>query len=213
MLLLYNFYVIYCFRNNVWDLAANKNILFLINSFIELMRDWSEVILSHPQVQQLIKDPSFNFDLVFYEALSPVSLAFAYKYRCPAIGMASMDVPFMYHQAMGNPTHPLVSPDYNLKIEDTENMSFFDRFTAVFSDFVGNVLVRVLFTPVLNDIHKKHFGEDFPDVYDLFNLTDIIFTTTNPIFNNIRPVNPNTFTIGGGLHIQKPKPLPNVSNK
>ncbi|XP_049826163.1 UDP-glucosyltransferase 2-like [Aethina tumida] len=32
--------------------------------------------------------------------------------------------------------------------------------------------------------------------------------TTSPIFHNMRAINPNTITIGGGLHIQPPKPLP-----
>lgn len=36
---------------------------------------------------------------------------------------------------------------------------------------------------------------------------------TNPIFHNMRAINPNTITIGGVLHIQPPKPLPKVRKK
>ncbi|XP_019875119.2 UDP-glucosyltransferase 2 isoform X4 [Aethina tumida] len=197
-------------RYKVWELMSGKNILSSLNTLFKFIYDFVEVIFTNPRVQTLIKDPNVKFDLVFYEASAPVCLALAHKYKCPAIGVQSMDTLPTIHTSMGNPTHPLVTPDYILKIEDVENMTFLDRLSAWFCDFFNKILFKIVILPLMNDMNRKYFGDDVPDVNSLMHLTDMIFVTTDPIFHNMRAVNPNTLTIGGGFHIKPPKPLPKV---
>ncbi|XP_019875958.2 UDP-glycosyltransferase UGT4-like [Aethina tumida] len=117
-------------RYKVWELMSGKNVLSILNTLLKFIYDLVDVIFTNPKVQPLIKDPQVKFDLVLYEASAPMCLALAHKYKCPAIGIQSLDPLPIVHAVMGNPTHPLVTPDYMLKIEDVENMTFLDRLSA-----------------------------------------------------------------------------------
>ncbi|XP_049826160.1 UDP-glucosyltransferase 2 isoform X1 [Aethina tumida] len=195
-------------RYKIWELMTEKNLLRILDTLLKFLYEGTDIIFNNTQVQGLLKDPNAKFDLIFYEASAHMCLALAYKFKCPAIGIQSMDPLPIVHAIMGNPTHPLVTPDYSLKIEDVENMTFMDRLSSVFCDFFSEIFLKFIVFPFMDDINRKYFGDDIPDMNSLIDLTDMIFIITDPIFHNMRAVNPNTLNIGGGLHIKPPKPLP-----
>lgn len=70
--------------------------------------------LSHPKVQQLIKNQE-KFDLVLTEALYPEFLVFAETSKCPTILISSLEMQSIIHMTLGNPTNPILYPEFVLR--------------------------------------------------------------------------------------------------
>ena len=60
------------------------------------------------------------------------------------------------------------------------------------------------------DILRKHFGADFPSVYDLLGQSPLVFVNAVEILDFTRPVLHKIVYIGG-IGMVKPKPLSKVS--
>lgn len=52
----------------------------------------------------------------------------------------------------------------------------------------------------------KHFADTKLSLQELEDLIDLVFVNTNPVFDFIRPINPNTIQLGS-MHLQPPKPI------
>lgn len=87
--------------------------------------------LSHPEVSKLISNQSESFDLVFVEwILYYATYGWSYRFKCPLIGLASLDIFYDGHDLIGNPTHPYLVPNSVLKFEVKPGMSVWDRFKS-----------------------------------------------------------------------------------
>lgn len=60
-----------------------------------------------------------------------------------------------------------------------------------------------------NTIAKRFFGPDLPDLSDLVYKINLLLVNSHFSVNQARPTVPN-FVEVGGLHINEPKPLPEV---
>lgn len=55
----------------------------------------------------------------------------------------------------------------------------------------------------------EHFGSNLPSIIELEQRTSLAFVNTNPAMDYLSPLPENCIAVGG-LHINEPKPLPQV---
>lgn len=114
-----------------------------------------------------------------------------------------MDCALQYHDTAGNLVHHLVTPDPNMQIQDT----FWDRLKSVLYIWIYRGLLNFRTFPKEQKLLQQYFGENVPTIPEIQNNLSMLFIATNPIFQPIRALMPNTITVGNGLHIGEPKPL------
>ncbi|KAG5898035.1 hypothetical protein JTB14_001746 [Gonioctena quinquepunctata] len=190
-----------------YDTMANDTLHFWqVGEFLkQTTMDLARLLLKSESVLKLWRDGR-RFDLVIAEAQFPLILGLIGSFKCPWIGVSSMDPALPFHIAAGNPSHPVLNPDPNLEIEDLDNPSFFERL-ASFIYRNGYVYeFNYCFLPGLTEIYGEVFN-DLPPLIDVHYNISMLFLGTHPIFHNLRTVYPNTITLGCGLHFQKEKIL------
>lgn len=176
----------------------------------EFMTDTTTAQFQIEEVQKLLNSDQ-HFDLILAEVHFPAVLGFVWKFKCPWIGLSSLDSPMQYHHVMGNPVHPIYNPDFNYKVEHTDGLTFIERLLSL----VFNCVYEIFFANYLDTLsvsQKKFFGKDMPHLREIKNNISMFFITTNPLTHDLRALQPNTITIGTGLQIKKPQKLPKVSN-
>lgn len=180
-------------------------------TFLENSHEWSNRIttriFSHPEVQALLKNDTKGFDLVMIETIFYSSAMFAAKYKCPLIGVSSLDVPITVHETVGNPIHPVLYPDFLTVYR--EEKTLFQKLDLVIYYFWQNYLsgIRRSFT---NEETRKYIGEGLPDIDEVVRNMSMLFLNTNPILHRPRPYGPNVVELGGRMHLKPRKPLPKV---
>lgn len=198
------------FRNN--DLTKmmqepGKNFFKLKNQIFEMTRNIETAVFEHPKIQQLIHGDD-KFDLVISEIWSGIYFAFAHRFNASSIAISSIDATSLFHDSFGNPTNPVLYPGYITPFEEPNN--FFERVINVITFIFEQINFNLLFE-LEEEFIAKYFGEGYPTIKELIKNLDLVFTNTDNIFHKIRPLVPGVIKIGGGLHIQEQKPLPEVS--
>ncbi|KAJ8981274.1 hypothetical protein NQ317_004010 [Molorchus minor] len=194
------------------EIASDENISFLEKAdlLMDMVDESDELILSSPGVQNLIHDKNRHFDLLIVEALLPGMTSFSWRFNCPMIGISPLDTSSFFHQHMGNPNHPVVNPEKNLPVNDPENLTFIERLVSL----IYNVVTEVMFNDKSkyfeknHKIYQKYLGKDLPHFESLWKNIALMFINTSPIFQNVRPLNPNTIAFGGTGHIRNAQALP-----
>lgn len=180
-------------------------------SMLNMMTGFSETLteelFQHEEVMALIKDNTTKFDIVLTEAMIPSVYAFAAKYGCPLIGIASLSTVSPGHEAAGNPNHPVLYPD--LITTFTEDMTFLEKVEAVLYDIWQRYQFHYNMYPNMNRIVRKYFGEHIPDLWKITKNMSMLFLNTNPILHRPRPYGPNVVHLGR-MHLKPKRPLPLV---
>ncbi|XP_057651353.1 UDP-glycosyltransferase UGT5-like isoform X1 [Diorhabda carinulata] len=202
-------YDIYEKHKLVEAMAKPNNSYFEIAAAIrKSFTECEDYIFNSVEIQHLINNKNIDFDLLMIEAQMPAMFAFSWRFKCPIIAVASLDSALQFHDSMGNLVHPIVNPDYNLDIGDPNEMSFKERLVSFVYVYMYKYHIYNNVFPTYHARIKKYFGDDLPPLKDLQNNISMMFIGTHPLFHNVRPMNPNTITIGGGTHIKPPKELP-----
>lgn len=184
-----------------WALIQNG-----ANMMLDLVRD----SLGNEKVQNLIKDNTSVYDVVIIEAIDFTNYAFAAKYKCPVIAIASLSVMSVTHEAAGNPGHPTLQPDFLTPYYGGE-MTFFEKVDAVLFELYQKLyFYDYVYYPALNSVIKEYFGDEIPDIQTVEKNISMLFLNTNPVIHGVRPYGANVIEFGGGIHMKPPKPLPNV---
>lgn len=188
--------------------AQAEGTITRIKKYLEALSATADAQLGHPDVQKLIHNQSERFDLLMVEAIFPTQMALAWRFQVPFIGLISLDAPPRLHEAVGNPIHPILYPDYNLPFFGY--LSFFERvISCLVFMFSKLYLDKVLYAREDLTV-KKFFGDEVPALSDIQKNMSLLYVSANPVFHNVRPLGPNTISIGSGMHVQKPKPLQKV---
>lgn len=167
----------------------------------------AESLFTEKEVQLLINDTSLNFDVVLAEYAIAFTGVFAARFKCPLIAVSSLGVGIPTYDALANPVHPILNPDFTVTI-GTE--TFFERVElAVFAIWQRYYYYYVT-QPKLDVVVKKYFGEDMPYVGDIEGNVSLVFQCTNPVMHKARPNLPMIIEMGR-MHIKPKKPLPQVS--
>lgn len=123
-------------------------------------------------------------------------------------GVVSMDLNADKHEIIGNPSHPILYPSTDVSF--TGQLNFYHRFLNTAFYLTWQAFIKY-WNFQQDRVIRKYFGDHMPPVYELEKNVSMFFTNTNPVFHTARPLGPQTINVGGGLNIEKPKPLPSVS--
>lgn len=166
----------------------------------------TKLLFEHPSVAAFLNDTSQNFDVVIAEIGQVVS-SFAYKYKCPFIGIMSHGVNSVTHAAIGNPTHPILYPD--LTTTFGEDMTFFEKVDAVIHAIYTRIKYYYYDLPVIDAVTRTYIGEDMPYLGELERNASIVFLNTNPILHGARALSKGVIELRR-MHLKPKKHLPEV---
>ncbi|KAI7815526.1 UDP-glucuronosyltransferase [Rhyzopertha dominica] len=192
-------------RSIMAHITSEKNHWYFIDAVLTFQGAFFEQMFRNPQLVAMLNDSNVSFDLVVAEFLSPLVTAFAYKYNCPFVGTASLELFTTVHEAVGNPVHPLLHPD--LMSTFGEELTFLEKVEAVLYAAVIRLKHHYQHVPIYNGLVKKYLGDDVPSVAELERNASIVFTTTHPILHGARAYSPGVIEVGR-MHIREKEPLP-----
>lgn len=190
--------------NDIFTLSEHFAPMTMMRAMLKFANTLEHYQYSLEQVQDVIK--TGKFDLVIGEFLDPSSVVFGEKFDCPVIAVTSMDAHIVLHEAMGDPTHPLLYPVQDIAI--TNPSTFQQRLFH----FIFRFVFKYYFSRTLPEIQSdlaKYFGRTLPPFEEMMQRIKLTFINANPVFYPTRPLSPATVNIAG-LHILKAKPLPQV---
>lgn len=195
-------------KNSFNTLLKNGlNVFEALMMFKDLMRSNMDYQFSHPGLVDLLKNNK-TFDLMFVELAQPGWPLLSFKFKCPYIGLSSMDTYDPIHSAVGNAIHPAIFPNADLGFG--EKLSLKDRVLSTVLSVVSEIVFKFFFTPFTDNYVKTLINDELPTSEEIWRNISMLFINANPVFFPIRPVTPLTINFGGGLHLTKPKKLPQV---
>lgn len=165
-------------------------------------------------LQKFIKEDKSNFDLVITELFYQESMyMFAYKYNAPLVGICTMGYAQFIGDMMGSPiipsfmTHEFLTFGYP--------MTFIQRMKNIHDTIYDFIWRRFYLLPIHQKLAEKNFPDlpkPLPQLTDLEKQFSAILINTHYSYDIVRPYVPGIVEIGG-VHIKKPKPLPEVKTK
>ncbi|XP_066260199.1 uncharacterized protein [Euwallacea similis] len=203
----YGYDIIQKYKAIDYAMSDTKNTYEIGNAFGKASIETHKVFLESSEGQNLIHNPDNNFDLFIVEAQYEGTSIYSWKFDIPTIGICSMDCSIQFHDAVGNFVHPITNPDQNISIEDIHSTSFWERLYSFLFLLAYRFIISALAHPKQTQILKTYFGENVPPIENIKNNIDMLFLATNPVFQPVRAVMPNTITIGSGTLISDPQPL------
>ena len=181
----------------------------IFQRFFKVADNISEEFLKCEQVRDVVEGKE-TYDLILGEMVFPSWYALSEKFRCPLILINSMPTSLTGHDCVGNPSHSVSHPDFNLPFGP--KLGFPERLTSVaFSVYFRYVMAFYHFPRQL-EIARRYVGEGVGDLYDIQKRADIVFTHVIEGFHPPRPIVPAYIELSG-LHIQPESKLPQVKTK
>lgn len=180
----------------------------ILETIYALTGDSAEAELAHPLVQELIRDKSKRFDVVLVEYLHPTMCALSVRFNCPLIGVTSLGSSLTGYDAVGNPTHPILYPDFLLPFVD--DLGFFERLYSTYYSIYFRYFYEYKVIRKHDKIARKYISEDLPYLGDIERNVSLLLLNVNPVLHSPRPNVPAIIELGQ-MHIKEKKPLPKVS--
>ncbi|XP_031331869.1 UDP-glucuronosyltransferase 2B7-like [Photinus pyralis] len=184
---------------------VNTDLIKSVTGITRAMQEFSRVQLAHPRVQGLIRSDA-SFDLVIVEYLLPSMFGFAARFKCPHIGVTSMDALHHTLKTIGNPIHPVIHPEFLLHF--TDHSTLLKRFTSVAFSLFTEVLFNHHFFATQETLVETYFGPNYPSLTEIAQNVSLFFINSDPIFYKAKPLLPNVIQIGGGSYRIPSGPLP-----
>ena len=184
-----------------------KNPIFNVIHLAKYGVHTCEIVLSHPLVKRLIRSDE-KFDVVINEIFhTDCFLPFAYKFKAISIAFSTSVLMPWANDRFGNPDNPSYIP--NLFTSYSDDMNFTERIENAITSVLYKMLYRFFSDFPSQHLVHEHFGQDIPDLAELAMNTSLLLVNSHFSLNAPRPLVPSVVEIGG-LHIPKPKPLPQV---
>ncbi|KAJ8923421.1 hypothetical protein NQ315_001979 [Exocentrus adspersus] len=145
--------------------------------FTDMTEGMTDEILSNRKIRDLLK-PGKKFDVVLVEMFFPEFLAFAELYNSPKVLISSLEANSFIHRLVGNPTHPVVTPEFltpfygDLSFKERVISTIFDRYLEL---YVSKRLFRKK-----EYVLGKYFNSS-SSIVQLISDVDLIFVNTNPV--------------------------------
>jgi glucuronosyltransferase len=166
-----------------------------------------ETLLSHPSVKELIKSDE-KFDVVVNDMFhTDCFLPFAYKFKAISIGVSTAVLMPWANDRLGNPDNPSYIP--NLFTPFAGQMNFVERTVNAVTTVLYKVMYHFLSDSPTQKLVHQYVGQDTPDLADLARNMSLVLVNSHFSLNSPRPLVPGIVEIGG-IHIPRPKPLPQV---
>ncbi len=90
----------------------------------------------------------------------------------------------------------------------TDEMTYVQRAKNLLATNAMTLMGRYM-ARLITDLFRKHFGADFPNVYDLLGRSPLVLVNSVEILDFTRPLL-HKFVYIGGIGMVKPKPLSDV---
>ncbi|KAK4873157.1 hypothetical protein RN001_015186 [Aquatica leii] len=142
-------------------------------------------------VQNLVKSKHQHFDLVMAESSAWVAFAFAQKFNCPIIPIASQACESRSYKSVGNP-----EAFFYTNVKMNKPLTLIERVKQVLLLYtcMGFYYWSRLGTM---EVITKNFGTDYANVEKLFERTSVLFENTNNAMHPIRALVPGVVQVGG----------------
>jgi glucuronosyltransferase len=185
-----------------------------VYSIVKLLSDIGvtgcEKTLSHPPVLKLINSEQ-KFDLVITELFNTdCYVGFAYKFQVPFISISTTPLMPFGCERFGNPGNPAYIA--NLFLGHSDRMSFTERLVNTVYWKIINWEYHYWFDMPSQLIARKYFGQNLPPLADIVRNTSLVLVNRHFTLNQPVPNVPAVIEVGG-LHVEIPKKLPEVSEK
>ncbi|XP_046736275.1 UDP-glucosyltransferase 2-like [Diprion similis] len=158
-------------------------------------------LLALPEFKKLIEEPQTDppYDLVITELLyANCYFAFGRHFKVPVVAVSMSALPPYVSESLGNPANTAFVSEH---IDgSTLYMNFWQRFKNTLHTWWTNYRVRRT-TEVQNNIVKKHFGADMPDIRELERDLSLLLVNSHHSLNGVRPFTSAVVEIGG-LHVR-----------
>lgn len=166
-------------------------------------------LLGYSEVSALLRSEETKFDVVIAEFLEPTVAAYAYRFKCPFIGVTSLSILTQQHEAIGNGAHPLLNPD--ILTPFGEDLTFLEKVDASLFSLYIHYKYYTHFLPLFDANARKHFGDDMPYLGDLERNASIVLLNTNPVLHGAKAHTTAVIEMGR-MHLKKKKALPQVND-
>ncbi|XP_018561529.1 UDP-glucuronosyltransferase 2B15-like [Anoplophora glabripennis] len=202
-----------------WAYNVRKNSTYLIESKVFMwnyhqtvfgaMYRICDFVLSS-DIGMNLRRNEYKADLVLVEYLCPEFLAFAELYNCPKILIASMSVPSIYSDLIGDSTHSVLHPEFITAFHG--KLSFRER---VVSTLVNWYLYYVFNFDIFNkkQISLRRYFNSTSTIPELISDIDMMFLYVNPVIHGPKAIGPATITIGGYREDTSEEPIPSKMKK
>jgi len=167
-----------------------------------------EKTLSHPPVLKLINSEE-KFDLVITELFNTdCYVGFAHKFQVPFISISTTNYIPWGHERFANPENP--SYFANLLLDHSDRMSFVERVVNTLYLKMSYWAYHYMSDAPSQEIARKYFGQSLPPLADIVRNTSLLLINRHFSISKPVPNLPVCIEVGG-LHVQEPKKLPEVS--
>jgi len=176
--------------------------LMSITSLREFGIDACQKGLSHPNVQNLLKD-KHEFDLSIVEFFNTDCFAsFSYVYKTPLVGIFSSVMMPWHGYRFGNPDNPAYISNHFLQVGS--KMNFFERCYNTFVTTVSKMAYYFLFDPPADVFVQKYIGPNIPPVREIVKNTSLYLVNSHFTLFQPRPLVPGIVELGG-IHVTPSK--------
>lgn len=122
------------------------------------------------EIKDLIKGKQ-KFDLLLTEACMPSTLAFSHVYKVPLIQISSFGAIWDNYEVIGAPSHPFLYPG-NMH-QRIYNLTVYEKLYELYNTF--RIATFAGKEEEDNEMVKKHFGTDTPNIKELKNNVHICY--------------------------------------
>lgn len=168
--------------------------------------DKCEKGLSSPTFQKFLKTRGEKYDVVIFEYFAvDCFLGVISKINAPIIGLSSSTLMPWVAERMGNPSNTAYVPNNLLAFSD--KMSFWQRMENTVISIGHKLLFQFYKLPRDKKLARKYIGKKGSKLEKFLYNSSLLLSNTHFSLNLPRPLVPNVIEIGG-IHIEKPHPLP-----
>ncbi|XP_033229955.1 UDP-glucuronosyltransferase 2A3-like [Belonocnema kinseyi] len=201
---------------NLEELWANYYNSYFPSSVVDiiLLRNFGltycEMTFNNTAVRELIKSDQ-KFDLIFMETFcSDCALGFVHKFHAPVIALSSHEILPWINDRLGNPDNPSHIPGFHKFYSG--KMTFMQRVMNTLHLWWVKVFYEIRFQWPNQKLVEEFFGPGVPPLSEIVKKTSALLVNTHYSIHGSRPYVPNVIEVGG-IHIGKPKPLPDDIQK
>nr|ATN96014.1 UDP-glucuronosyl transferase 342A2 [Aphis gossypii] len=181
------------------ECSVHNNLPFLSGRH----KDMCRTVYEHDEFWRIIT--TTKFDLFITELLASSCDAYvSYYLKIPQIVIVSSHVHTWYHHTFGSHMNPAHVSTYHASYAVPTN--FIQRMMNTY-DYLYSHMVFKWVDRESTVIGRKYFGPDAPDADTLMKNTSLVFVNGHYTVDLAKPLLPNFVNIGG-IHLVKPKPLP-----
>ncbi|CAH0548077.1 unnamed protein product [Brassicogethes aeneus] len=181
---------------------SKMNVFEIAYGSINIVYDTSKRIIEEKFVRDVFRN---DYDVMIIENKTPLTYFGGLVNKAPIIGVSSMSGWPTVHDALGNPIHPVLSPNFLLTIGD--NPTFIERLSSVTYNIVCRFLIYYYDLPRSNKIARKYFGSNVASLDEVERNMSLGLFTKNFVTNGVTPVVPSAVEVSF-MNIKPKQDLP-----